>query len=221
MEMHWERATGDGAGGRLRRMGDEWGIQDVMRQSTWFVVPLPLPPPVPLSVTCSLPFTFPLLCSFFSDGCFSSTGNTHFAHDLDGFLVALFSFFIPTPPVWPLPCAYPSLVFQPRRSPLELCNHISVQLHLHQPLSPPTVPVVSPLGSLRLCSAVKLVHWGSRKMRSMQTIEEHTHEQETFRTLLSHSDSKAKFTPKGLTAGCLFIFLPQSGKSASKCFVFL
>lgn len=34
MEMHWERATGDGAGGRLRRMGDEWGIQDVMRQST-------------------------------------------------------------------------------------------------------------------------------------------------------------------------------------------
>lgn len=41
MEMHWERATGDGAvgrgrgrGGLLRRMGDEWGIQDVMRQST-------------------------------------------------------------------------------------------------------------------------------------------------------------------------------------------
>lgn len=36
MEMHWERATGNGAGGGwgLRRMGDEWGIQDVMRQSS-------------------------------------------------------------------------------------------------------------------------------------------------------------------------------------------
>lgn len=35
MEMHWERATGNGAGGGWElRLGDEWGIQDVMRQSS-------------------------------------------------------------------------------------------------------------------------------------------------------------------------------------------
>lgn len=34
MEMHWERATGEGVGGRLRRMGDELGIQGVRRQPT-------------------------------------------------------------------------------------------------------------------------------------------------------------------------------------------
>lgn len=48
-------------------------------------------------------------------------------------------------------------------------------------------------------------------MGSMQTIEESKHEQNTFRTSLSNTE----FTPKGLTVGCLFIFLPQSGESAA------
>lgn len=115
---------------------------------------------VSLRHLCPLPLTFPLLRSFFPDASVGFHRQHTFSLAIRAVSLAAFVFALRlrATSLTFATRVRPSLVLQPRPSPLELRNRISVQLHLHQPLSPPTVPAVSPLGSLRLCSAVKLAH---------------------------------------------------------------
>lgn len=145
MEMHREWAAGG-------RMGDEWGIQHVMRRSTWFVVPLPLS----------------FLSSVYSPVSHTSSLPGH--NFIDSFLLILLIHFLHSVSPQPQFDSYYfyiiifSRVFLLTRSPLYLCKRIK---HLTGSSSAPLpadrrcrLPArLAP----SLCSAVKLVQWGSRK----------------------------------------------------------
>lgn len=202
MEMHWEWGTreerrGEEGSGGVRRMGDEWGIQDVMRRSTWFVVPLPLPPSPPRSVTCVLfclsslsPLTsfFPFLATFWIFLTPPARIRTFYFSSLTVLLILLTLLFLLS---LRLAAGYTFILslfllgFSRHHAShlIPLRTRAFNSLFICPSLTPPCRPHPHPHHRPRrrrrrlppwlapsLCSAVKLVHWGSRKW-GLETIE--------------------------------------------------
>lgn len=192
MEMHREWGTREerrGVGGGGVGWGGwetEWGIQDVMRQSTWFVVPFPLPPPpLPPSVTYVSSLTsgtyipllfvpsslhFPFCSNIISPLLFNLSKLQQEYVSFSPFSILLMILLFTLSSRHPHTTSYSFYI----------CLGVSCQhafhfiplLHKHltpsssAPLSPhPPRPHhrLPPWLAPSLCSAVKLVHWGSRK----------------------------------------------------------
>lgn len=150
MEMHQEWGTREESDwGCCRRMGNEWGIQDVMRQSTWFVVSLS---------SSSLPASVCHLCP--SQRLLSSHLILCFIHEYFYFFnstcncpcSAVYCFSYPFC-LWLdcIPSVHWILLLRFLATTLS-----SSSLYVHQPLTPsswaPLPYAASLLGSLHLCA---------------------------------------------------------------------